>query len=606
MRRLLVLAILSTGFAYGEERFILSTYQTVVKENETTSFVEIVSGEEIRERNPHSIVEILNTIPSLSFSSNGGFGQTTGIYLRGLRQINTLIMVDGVRVNDPTNLNGVSLEHLLPVDIERIEVVKGSQSGVWGADALAGVINILTKKPRRGLSASSYFEYGTFITRKYGATVSYGDERLYLQLGVHRFDSQSISAVEPGKGSKDYGKRWDKLGMEPDPYRNDTIHLKTGINITPTDKLEFMLRTVDGVVHYDGYDPTTFKPADANNVSHHMYKFYNISYEKKFSQNTLTVYYNFSDFERTNSEPNGWIKYQRYAGKFKEFGIKDRWDYSRNSFILFGLVRQDFLEKDINVDRGYHNTGFFFTNLNKFSRITLTESIRFDNYSAFEDKFTYKIGFRYNLLSDLDVLANYGTGYRVPLLYNLYSIYGNPNLKPENSKSFDIGLSNRLLSISYFNYRIDNLIDYDFKTNRYTNIEGTSKVHGFELGLKYTLKPLNLLISGGYTYTWATDIEGKKLPRIPQDKVNLNLNFYPFTGLTVLVSGEYIGKRKDSQFNPVQTGYYSLLHGTLNYQVGKNYSLYLKLNNITDKFYQTVDGYASPGRSVYAGVNITY
>ncbi|MCX7739060.1 MAG: TonB-dependent receptor [Hydrogenothermaceae bacterium] len=606
MRKLLVLAILSGGLTYGEEKVILSVYQTQVSEKETTSSIDVLSQEEIEDRNPNTLLELLSSLSSLSFTSNGGFGQVTGVYLRGLRQVDTLFMVDGIRVNDPTNLNGISLEHILPVDIERVEIVKGSQSGVWGADAVSGVVNIITKKPKKGFSTDSYVEYGSFITRRYGATLSYGDDRLYLRLGVHRFDSQSISAVEPGKESIDYGKRWDKFGMEPDPYRNDTLTLKVGLNITQSDRLEFNFRSVDSVTHYDGYDPITYKLADANNVSHQLYKFYNLTYDKIISDVRLTVHYNLSDFERNYTEPTGWIKYNSYNGKLKELGIKGRWDYYRDSFLLVGLTRQDFIQKDINLDKNYHNTGFFITNLNKHGKITLSESLRLDRYSAFEDKVTYKVGIRYSLLSALDLTANYGTGYRVPLLYNLYSLYGNHNLKPQDSQSFDVGIISRWLSVNYFNYRIDNLIDFDSKTLKYTNIEGVSKVNGFELTFKQPIERINLLLWGGYTYTWATDKYGKRLPRISKDKINLNISYHPSSGLNLSIFGEYIGERRDSQFNPVNTGYYFLLHGNLNYRVNKNLSLNLKLNNITNKFYQTVDGYASPGRSLYAGMSLNY
>lgn len=600
MKKILAFAGLFSGFVFSEEKAIFSAYQTKSTLPETTSATTVITSDEIEEIKPHTVAELLNTVPDISFTSNGGFGQPTNLYLRGFRQRETVFMIDGIRINDPTNLNGVSIEHLLPVYIERIEIVKGSQSGVWGADAAAGVINIITKRPKKGFSANSYAEYGSFVTRRYGTTVSFANDKVYFQLGLHRFDSQSISAAEPAKGSRDYGRRWKDLGMEPDPYRNDTVNLKAGVNLTDKDKVEFNYNSVDAIVHYDGYR------ADANNVSHHMYKFYSLSYDRQFSDNKLTVYYNQSDFERRHTEPAGWIPFYSYDGKFKEFGFRNRWDYRPDSFVVFGAVRQDFTDDSRNVSKSYHNTGYFLTNINRFGKLTLSESIKFDNYSAFSDKTTYKVGAKYNLYKDIYVFANHGTAYLVPIPYQLYSQYGNPNLKPQTSTNYDIGLSGKNFGLTYFNYRVEDKIDFDMKNFKYANIEGESKIHGFEADFRYSFKPLRLTVSSGYAYTWAIDKDGKKLPRIPQDKVNFTVNYYPVDSLSLTLWGEYIGKRKDSLFNPVQTGYYTLLNFTANYRVNQNFRFYVKVDNLTDKFYQTVDGYASPSRSVYAGVSIVY
>lgn len=269
-------------------------------------------------------------------------------------------------------------------------------------------------------------------------------------------------------------------------------------------------------------------------------------------------------------------------------------------------MRQDFIDDSENIDKSYHNTGYFLTNLNKFGKLILSESLRHDNYSAFKDKTTYKFGAKYGIYDDISLFANYGTAYLVPTPYQLYSKYGSPNLKPQNSTNYDVGLSGKNFGLTYFNYRIKDKIDFDMQTYKFINLDGTSKIHGFELEARYSVKPLRLNITGGYTYTWAVDKDGKKLPRVPQDKVNITVNYYPVDNLSLTVWGEYIGKRKDSIYNLVQTGYYTLLNFTANYSVNQNFKLYVKVDNLTDKFYQTADGYAAPSRSVYAGVNIIY
>lgn len=596
-----IIPIFFAEFALASEKVIFSAYQTQTTVQESTSDVYLITKEDIEEIKPHSIIELLNTVPSISFSSNGGFGQASSFYLRGFRQKYSLVMIDGVRIDDPSNLNGVSLEHILPVDIERIEIIKGSQSSVWGADAVAGIINIITKKPRKGFSANSYFEYGSFVTRKYGTTLGYSDEKLYISLGLHRFDSQSISAAEPGKSSRDYGKRWNELKMEPDPYRNDTVSMKLGLNITPQDKIETNMRFIDAVVHYDGYD-SNFKLVDANNIAHINQKFYNLLYQKNLGSNSLDLYLNYADFQKSYLEPNGWIPYSIYKGKEKEYGFRNKWSYIENSFLQIGFVRQYFSENDTIVNKSYRNTGLFLTNLNRMKNFIFTQSLRYDNYSAFDDKLTYKFGGKVFISKDLAVSANYSSAYKVPMLYQLYSPFGNPNLKPEKSKNFDIGLSFDGFSLSYFNYKVENMIDFD-STYKYKNLDGVSKFHGFEFSFQEYIKPVNIAVSGGYTYTWAVDSNGKKYARVPQDKININLAYYPIQSLNIRLGGEYIGKRRD---NNIQTGYYTLFNLAINYHFNKSLQCYIKIDNLTDKFYQTIDGYASASRSIYAGLNLAY
>lgn len=166
MKKLAILGLF-VGFASAEEPLkIYSVYNTSTDIKYSTSSVDIIKEEEIKEQKPTTLVDIVDKLSSISFLSNGGYGQSTSIYLRGMDPKRTLIMLDGIRLNDVTGLNGAMLEHILISDIEQIEIIKGSQSGVWGPDASAGVINIITKKPQKGIHLSSYFEYRSYTTKK--------------------------------------------------------------------------------------------------------------------------------------------------------------------------------------------------------------------------------------------------------------------------------------------------------------------------------------------------------------------------------------------------------------------------------------------------------
>jgi vitamin B12 transporter len=595
VKKLGILYLLSFGLSVAEEVNIVSSYGTKTSVEETTSPVDVITEDKIEETKPKTITEIITKISDISFTSNGGYGQTTSIYLRGFEPKRTLVLIDGIRINDPTGLNGAMLEHILATDISQIEIIKGTQSGVWGADATAGVINIISKTPQKGFHSNAYFEYGSYVSRRYGTTFSLANEKMYILFGLHRFDSQSISAAEP------YGKRWKDLNMEPDPYKNDTVNLKVGLNITANDKIESSMRFIDARVNYDGFDPITFKPADANNKAHINEKFYTFKYEKDLTRDSFNLYYNQSDFYRYYDEPSGWIKRYGYEGKTKELGFKYRFNYMKNAFLNLGFVRQDFIEHDTNVNNRYHNSGYFLTNLFKVKDLILSQSIRRDNYSKFDDKTTFKLGGKYLINKDFYIFANYGTAYNVPTLYQLFSLYGNPNLKPENTKSYDLGLSYKGFSFDYFDYKIKDMIDFDLNTFKYANISGESKIKGYEMRYKNSIKILNTDFYIGYTNLSAKDSNDKDLPRRPKEKLDINITVFPTENFTLDLNGQYIGKRKDT--NQTQTGYYTVINSSVNFKINKYLTAYLKIDNITDKYYQTVYGYASFGRSIYAGLN---
>lgn len=583
----------------ADEVSIISSYATKTSIEETTSAIDVIAQDKIEETKPKNITEIITKISDVSFVSNGGYGQPTSIYLRGFEPKRTLVLIDGIRINDPTGLNGAMLEHILATDIQQIEIVKGTQSGVWGADATAGVINIITKTPEKGFHSNAYFEYGSYVSKRYGTTFSLANEKFYILFGLHRFDSQSISAVEP------YGKKWKDLKMEPDPYKNDTVNIKLGLNITQNDKIELSMRFIDAVVKYDGFDPITYKPADADNKSHMNEKFYTFKYEKKLNNHSFDIYYNQSDFYRFYNEPSGWQSTYGFEGKTKEFGLKYRLDYGKNGFLNLGFLRQDFIENDTTVNNRYHNVAFFLTNLLKIKQLVLSQSVRRDNYSKFDDKTTYKLGGKYLFSKDFYIFANYGTAYNVPTLYQLFSPFGNSKLKPENTSSYDLGISYKGFSFDYFNYKIKDMIDFDLNTYKYANLSGQSKIKGYEISYKYTLRSINTDIYIGYTKLLAKDSNDKDLPRRPKDKLDFDITIFPIERFSIDLNGQYIGKRKDmnKDMNQVQTGYYTILNSTVNFKINKYIDTYIKIDNITDKYYQTVYGYASFGRSVYAGIN---
>jgi vitamin B12 transporter len=253
------------------------------------------------------------------------------------------------------------------------------------------------------------------------------------------------------------------------------------------------------------------------------------------------------------------------------------------------------------------------TNSNEFNilegRTIITESLRFDNYDQFDDKTTGKLGVKHfcNTVEGVSLSANVGSSYNVPTLTNLYHpTWGNPDIKPESTLSYDIGAQYKDLKLTYFNSTTQDMIEYDFGTSSYNNIEGDVEIQGIEV--EYNSK-LNDDFSMTSSYTWldARNSDDEVLRRRPKNTLNLALDYYGVKNLHVGINGEYIGERySNDNENGTQTGKYTVVNLVTNYSLNKNLSIYAKIENLFDKYYQVLDGYATAPLSAYAGIKAQF
>ncbi|BDY12195.1 TonB-dependent receptor plug domain-containing protein [Hydrogenimonas cancrithermarum] len=595
------------------EKIIVSAANTEQEEDDVTEDVTVITADEIQERGYQTLKDALASVPGISFTSNGGFGQPTSLYLRGMNSNNTLVLIDGIRANDVTGLNGAQFEHYLLDNVERIEVIKGSQSGIWGADASAGVINIITKYPKKK-TISFALKGGAYNTKQ--LSLAFGNKigAFDFFFSLDHFDTDGFSAAEPGRSSPDYGKRGDDLGWEEDPYKNTTYSLKTGYDLSSHDRLEASATILNATVHFDaaggvdaedlddpfGYGPTSY----VNDIKN---RYFNINYQRTDERNKARIFYNVSTFNRS--------QYGGYSGHTKEFGLSDRFDYTKDDFVQGGIGYQKFHQGDsagIDLGKKYDNRYLFATNYNRFfdSETILSETVRYDNYSAFDNKLTYKIGLKQYISTDLYISGNYGTGYNAPSLYQLYSFYGNRNLKPEKSRGYDLSIGYKGIKICYFRQSVEDLIDfyYDYSTytGYYFNADGTSKFEGIEANYSQGFFDL-LSVNLGYTHLLkAEDNEGNDLYRRAKDSFSYALTWYPTDAHSIDINGYYVGERYDSAFNPVQTGKYNVTNVALRHNFAKGFTGEIEVRNLFDRFYQEVDGYGTAGRSIYVGISAKY
>ena len=594
-----------------EEIKVISATKSSQNINHTTSNMEVITAQEIEERHYTTVTQALNSLSGINFTANGGLGKSTSVYMRGMESKRLLVLIDGVRQNDITGLSGADFSNLLITDIAQIEVIKGATSGIWGADASAGVINIISKKAKNGFHANLSAEFGEFKSSDLGATLSYAKESYYVKLNAKKLKTDGFSAQVP------HGE--DVSKYEDDGYENSTFSLNAGLSIDDNNKIKLSHSVIDSENQFDGGGFKDTPEDKANNSTYDSTsktKFSRVDYHNTNRLGEVNVYASNSDFSREFPSYGS-----NYDGEVREYGVNSKIDYRKEDFLLVGADYKKFSHDNI-ISRRYANRALFLTNSNSFSRngkgkTILTQSLRRDIYKAFDSKTTGKIGLKriHHTIDGLITSVNYGTAYNVPTLNNLYDPYsGNRNLHAEDTKSWDISAEWKGAKITYFKTKVENMIDYvsvygddgSWVGGVYDNLKGTSKIKGVEVGYQTNIGE-DFLISTNYTQLDATNEKGKTLARRPEKTLKLGIDYYGVENLHIGLSGEYIGERYSRDDNQgQQTGKYTIANFSTNYQISPEMSVYGKVDNITDKNYQTIEGYSTSPRAIYMGIKLAY
>ena len=589
---------------------VVSATKTKQSIKDVTSNLSVITSDELEEKNLTTVQEALSTLKGISLVSNGGIGANTSLLLRGMNNSRTLVLVDGIRFQDPSSTSGANLSHLMAADIERIEIIKGAQSGVWGGDASAGVINIITKDSKSGEHASANIEYGSFNTKKYAASISHKNETIDLKLSANRTTSDSFSVQSP---------RGDDLNQyEDDRYENTTINFKAGYTVNKDIKLKFNFTDIDAIKDYDSYN----QPNDTNMKSDIDNQMYSLQYLHTIGEHDISFKYEKSKFARDEIgtvAQYGSEYVKNFNGETTNIELNDNYSYAQDAFLLLGLGTSNddvnFIKTDSSKSQKENESKYLYaTNSNKFDNFVFTQSIRHDNYDNFDDKTTGKLGVKYNFDKDISVSSNIGTGYNVPNIVQELNPWGaiNSDLNPENTKSFDLSLNYKNLEITYFYQKIKDLIEwYDpdgwgGNPAIYKNLNGTSTFKGIEVAYSKNIIE-DILLSSNYTYLSAKDTNKQDLARRPKHTANIGLDYYGVQDLHLGAYAQYIGERYDkANKQGQQTGKYTVVNLVANYDVNENIMAYVKVDNLFDKYYQVVDGYATAPLSAYVGLKARF
>ncbi len=564
----------------------------------TTADISVVTASEIEESGDQTVAQAISRVAGISVVGNGGFGQPSSIFMRGQAAGGVLILLDGMRLNDPSSTDGrAMLENLMTDNIAQIEIIKGGASSIWGSNASAGVINIITKGvTKKGFGGSISVDGGSYNTKGANALISYGSDKLTAQIMASYLDSDSFSALSPRDAENDY-------------YTNRSYNAKLGYKINDNNRVDLAYYYIDADGDYDD----SFSTALADDTySHYTATQENISLKYRYSSESFSSSNTVSQgtYERDYYTNSYGEAQNQYRSTIKEISSINSYSYEQGKAIL-GLEAKDIDGMNNYISSMpatpsqsvYKNRAIFLSNSYNFKNDTLLETnLRYDNFDEFDNKVTYKIGVRHNydFLKGFATRANYYTAYSSPSAYQLANTALGELLKPSYSNGFDISANYKeLLYITYFHTEVEDNIDYDMDRFGYYNVGGKEKFSGVEVSSKYKIASLGLVLGANLTHLITYEsFDTTALSTRAKDTANLSVDYFTANGMHFGTTGQYIGDRVD--VSEANTGNYTVWNLNFDMEIMKDLKLYVNAKNILDKEYESVYGYATEGRAIYA------
>lgn len=566
--------------------------------NEKTDSVTVITHEQIEQHQWHYVVDALKQVPGVAIVQSGSPGKTTSTFIRGGGSSQVLVLIDGIPINDPY-FGQIQLENLVTDDVDRIEILKGPQSPLYGSDAMSGVIQIFTRNGQPGNSVRTSFEGGSYHTfrEQAGFSGSTGKARYAANFSRNDTDGQ----------------------LNNDDFSENAFTASGGYQFDDQNKISFRGQALDsttGLPFGFGFIPAPHQRQDSNlgilggSYQHNAGPLFNLNSTLSYTrlkyhiEDPDNTFYPFADsksdviqFTTQNDSHFGNIDTLTTGYEYEHWNI--------NADDVTGQFIQD-------MTIGNH--ALFVQEKVETSRWILTGGLRWDHYTSFGDTVNPRVSAGYKLSEQTKIRSSYGSAFRAPSAGELaLPFYGNPDLQPEKSHSWEIGMDqywtpNISMSATWFDNRYEDLITFDPNTFIAENI-ASAKTYGLELS--GTAHWHGWSYNAGYTYLHTEDEQtGLRLYRRPTHSVNAGVAYDAANwGASGSIQG--VSDRLEPDFNtfPVSNtlnpgygrvdlaGYYSILH-----QV----KLKLRIENLFDKDYEEALGYKALGRGFYGGIDATF
>lgn len=626
---------------------VVSATKTPTPAKQVTSAVEVITGEEMQQRKIKTVADALRWAQGLSVNQSGGPGTAVDVRMRGGTPEQTLVLIDGAIVNSAT-IGSYDFANLTSDNIERIEVLRGSQSMLWGSDAMGGVINITTKRGRDTPNISAFTEYGSFNTIRGGASLSGKKGPIDFSGSITRWDTAGFSAINYRRGAS-----------ERDGYHNWQGSLRLGADLPKDGRLEFNFRWLHGIVNFDGFafNPVTFAsdPADVLGAKSSDAQYI---FSGNYTQPITAWWWQRLTLSRATDtlvSDGGTIERNIVSGAVGPIGspfrsqietTSNRIEWQHNfqvgkPLLLTGGYQfreqkgdnRDLLTNTTTFENKTlsSHAGFGEAQLNLWDRVFGTAGIRQDEYNVFGSATTYRVTGGYlHQETGTKLRGSYATGFRAPTINQLFFPgFGNPNLQPEKSQAFDAAIEQTLprdwgsISVGYFWTRYRNLIlsvfdptvciapgSFGFCAQN----AGLARAQGVEVNTKLKLyrdgrwvKSFDVQIH--YTYAATRDLTSgpdTRLPKWPLHQVTTIISYQPIEGLRANLEGRYFGQRFNNVGNEGSIPSLFVWNLSASYDVTKQVQAYVRLDNMFNEKYEEVLFFGTPIRSIFGGVRINY
>lgn len=581
--------------------------------------ITVITSEEIEQKKAHNLIDLLAQTPGIDVKRTGAGSNQVSVFIRGMRSYHTKVMVDGVALTDLTTPNSSPIFPKIPLEnVERIEIIRGGASTLYGSNAIGGVINIITKTAGED---------------------SFGGE---VDMMVNKHGDQEYSTVMNGrKGKVDYNvvAGWldensissSKLNNEDDAQRALTLNGNVGYQATDNLKLTFFGTYEDQDAEYDGFGSA---PGD--------WHLQNSQIGAKVDATDLfdkfldtSIRYAFTESVR-NDRDNAYA----YTGQVQELDWQNTLKLNDYNRLILGLTYTDeHARSDVSgtkTDDSYWTQAYFAQyEFEPIENLLLDAGVRYNNHSVFGGETTYSASASYYIeATGTKLRTSWNTGYRAPSLYELYKPYrfdpafppysltnyesfGNPDLVPETSESWEIGFDQELcdkltFGMTYFTNRITNYIGWvetynagtNTTTGTYQQVDGI-KVYGVESFIEYKATK-DVTINLTHTYQHSNDMQNNQsdIVYLPDNKASAAVNWSATDKLNLNVNGLYVSERND--VSGVELNSYTLLNIAASYEVTEAFEVYGKIDNLLDKDYEEVAGYETHGIMPYIGLKYRF
>jgi len=617
------------------EEVLVSASLLPIAASRSANAITVIDSEQLKNRAALSVSDLLRDVPGLAVSRSGVQGSLTQIRVRGSEANHLLVLIDGVEVNDPSRDDALDWGTLTTSDIGRIEVIRGPQSAMRGSDAMAGVVNIITRTADEPFKLSLFAETGSFATRKLGFNLGHKADKYNLILGVSDVESDGDNIIA-NTGTND-----------DDGYQNTSINFKAGLDASDELRLTLSVGRSEGMNEYDDEYATKIGAvghsdfndrlhSDFDRLSSHLNAQYvsadgNWNHKVSLSESRFDN----SDFKysdagvvvangttESNKQNYQYVGSRLWAASEQHISLlleQEKEEYKQSGGWASGNDANKF------VDRNTDSIALEYT-VDPTNNVTLAVGARHDNNDVFDDANTWKFGGIYRLDDSTRLRGSVGTAIKNPTFGELYGIYSgfesNPDLTPEKSRSWELGIDKGLLDdrlelrATYFSAELEDEIATAFKcvqncdnadwmddvwASSPGNIQGISKQKGLELASSWLITDF-FVMDASYTYSDATQ-EGVDEIRRANNIGSVNLLWRSTGDFTLNANAQYNGSQTD--IGGVTLDAFTLVNLNASWTATDKLNVYLRLDNVFDESYQEVFGYQTLGFGASLGLRFS-